>query len=127
MPYSILLAKLIGLCLIITVVSLFANYKLINKALDELKNSPLVAILGGVLTLILGLILILTHNIWTLDWRILITLLGWMTLLKGVILMCLPSFTWKISKQFLSPALLNTALIILLIVGIYLTFIGFTA
>jgi len=43
-----------------------------------------ITISTGYITFLLGLITVVLHNLWVLDWRIAITILGWTTLIKGV-------------------------------------------
>jgi hypothetical protein len=33
----------------------------------------------------MGLAIVLTHNIWTADWRVLITLFGWLSAIGGAV------------------------------------------
>ena len=48
-----------------------------HSAKEFLKSRALIY-LAGVLTLIPGLALVLVHNVWAVDWRVLITLFGWL-------------------------------------------------
>ena len=34
--------------------------------------------------------MVLVHNVWVADWRIVITLLAWLTLIKGIVRLNLP-------------------------------------
>ena len=43
-------------------------------------------------TIILGLTMVLVHNVWSKDWRVIITLFGWMTLIKGMSQFAFPAF-----------------------------------
>lgn len=45
---------------------------------------------GGILALIIGVIVISVHNEWVLDWSLLITVLGWWSLIKGFALLTYP-------------------------------------
>ena len=46
---------------------------------EEFLNSHALIYLAGIITLTAGLAIVLTHNVWAADWRILITVLGWLT------------------------------------------------
>ena len=48
-----------------------------------LADSPLVLI-SGVLAMTAGLSIVNTHNVWVLDWTLIVTLFGWALLLGGV-------------------------------------------
>jgi hypothetical protein len=45
---------------------------------------PPVVYLSGVLMFVAGLAIVHAHNLWTRDWRLLVTLAGWFFLLLGL-------------------------------------------
>lgn len=45
---------------------------------------------NGIVWLMGGLAVIRFHNIWVKDWRVIVTLLGWMSLLAGLVRMAFP-------------------------------------
>lgn len=47
----------------------------------------------GYLSLILGLISVLLHNIWVADWHVLVTIFGWLTLIKGILVIAWPELS----------------------------------
>ena len=54
----------------------------------------------GYITFLLGLITVVLHNVWVLDWRLPITILGWTTLLKGIEKISLPGRVNKKAQMF---------------------------
>jgi len=56
-------------------------------------------IILSVLGIIIGLLHILAHNLWVKDWRIIITLFGWFSLLKGISQFAFPGFANKWIKN----------------------------
>jgi hypothetical protein len=40
--------------------------------------------------LICGVLMVMGHNLWVADWRVLVTITGWATLLKSVALLLAP-------------------------------------
>lgn len=67
----------------------------------------------GYLSLFLGLISVLLHNVWTMDWHVLITIFGWMALLKGIIVIAWP----EISKNTKYETRIKSTRIALVVVG----------
>ncbi|NNF59501.1 MAG: hypothetical protein HKN04_14790 [Rhodothermaceae bacterium] len=55
-----------------------------------LRDRPEGGLLIGLLTLPLGLLMVAGHNIWVLDFPVLITVAGWLTLIKGTIYVLAP-------------------------------------
>jgi len=89
---SIFLAKFWGWYFIIFFLILSLNPKRIQQIFEDLKDQKFV-ILTSFLAIIIGLLSILSHNIWTNDWRLIITLIGWVALLDGLFLFAFPSRT----------------------------------
>jgi hypothetical protein len=46
--------------------------------------------------------MVLFHNIWTSDWRFFVTLIAWITLLKGITILLFPEFIIRLSPLFTS-------------------------
>ena len=80
------LSRLLGLyCLVIAVAMLAHRQATVVTVGELLHDRPLMYLLG-VLCVFAGLAMVLVHNIWS-DGpaAIIVTLIGWLTLLKGVI------------------------------------------
>ncbi len=94
MEISIFLAKFWGWYLIIYFFLLLIYPRRIKQLFEYTKDEKFIIIISF-LAIILGLLNIIAHNIWVTDWRIVITLFGWFSLLKGITLFAFPNFTIK--------------------------------
>jgi hypothetical protein len=124
-PNTIFCARVVGPLMLIVgavVVARFNDLVLLIPAI--LDDGPLVFV-TGIFTLICGVVLFAAHHHWRGLPAILITLLAILTALRGVILMFAPSLFAGVAMQFLNagPGALVAGAIALLI-GAYLTFIG---
>ena len=87
MNTSILIAKLIGPILFVAAFAMLANTKELQEMAHEfLKDRGLIYV-TGVMAMLGGLAIINSHNIWTADWRVIITVLGWIMTIGGAIRM----------------------------------------
>ena len=123
---SIFLAKTIGLYLVIVSAAfiLKAN-ELKPMALDMVRNPSLV-MFSGILALIFGILIVVSHNIWVMDWRVIITLLGWLALLKGAMRLFFPEFAMsKMKKCVENNASYTIMMLITLFIGLVLLYFGF--
>lgn len=59
-----------------------------------------ITISTGYITFLLGLVTVTLHNIWVKDWRVMITILGWVTLFKGIEKIVFPARVNKIAQIF---------------------------
>lgn len=90
MEWSIFLGKFFGIYLIIMSIFILIRQHLLNEVVDSfLKNSGLMYFSGSLLVFF-GLLLVLSHNVWQFNWRVIITLLGYLMLLKGLMRLFFP-------------------------------------
>lgn len=106
MPTSILIAKLMGPLLAVAGLVGLLNPKGVEEMAREIMASRALLFIAGVLALLAGLAIVNTHNVWTADWRLIITLFGWLALIGGVIRMGFPGLTKSIGETMLANATL---------------------
>lgn len=71
----------------------------LGKTIEMTDNKSFV-ISTGYISFLMGLATVILHNIWTPDWRIIITVLGWSTLIKGVMKIGFPEVIHKQAQRF---------------------------
>ncbi|MBD3327761.1 hypothetical protein GF340_00480 [Candidatus Peregrinibacteria bacterium] len=81
------------------------HYRSIYK---EVISSPTLTYFSALMALFFGTLIVLFHNIWVQNWPVLITLIGWIGMLKGTIILIFPK-SLKIWKPLLDH---NTGLMI---------------
>ncbi len=109
------IAAIVGPTLIVMPLS---ELKLWNPTLYETQIVPLIY-LSGVLMFIAGLIIVHRHNFWFWGWQTILTIIGWFSILLGLIRMFFPEMY---KAQFKNS---NSALIVelsLILIGIFLTY-----
>lgn len=79
------LARLIGPTMIVLGVTEAINIKVFAG------NAPPVVYFNGTVLFVAGLAIVLAHNLWKPDWRVLVTLTGWITLAGGLYRMFAPA------------------------------------
>lgn len=73
-----------------------------------------ITISTGYITFLLGLVTVILHNIWVADWRVAVTILGWTTLLKGIMKVAWPEHVHKRAQMFKSQQYLWAMVILLM-------------
>lgn len=126
MGNSILLAKFIGPYIIVIAAGLLFNTKAYRTIMEDFfKNSGL-AYIAGLITFVAGLAIILFHNVWATDWRVIITLFGWSAFVKGIWLIVFPSASAKVAAKFVKNIkLVAIPWAIMLLIGIFLAVKGY--
>lgn len=126
MELSLLLAKIIGLTLVIIGAALLSNRKNVDLLFSVYSN-PGPVFLTGILETGLGLAMVFNHNIWTLDYRGIITFIGWMLLVRGIGRTFFPKQVIKRLQKFKKMQWIFTPLlVVIVIIGAYLAYSGFT-
>jgi hypothetical protein len=115
---SIFLAKFWGWYLIIFFVILTFNPIRIKQIIEDLRNEKFL-ILSSLIAVIIGLINIICHNIWELTWRLIITLIGWMSLIIGGSLFIIPKQS-VLLLNFLNIKFVQLIYTLLFLIGLYL-------
>ncbi|MPZ57942.1 MAG: hypothetical protein GEU91_15875 [Rhizobiales bacterium] len=101
MPTSIFLAKLIGPIVLVAAVALFLNATAYKTMAQEFLNSPPLIYLSGILAMTAGVAIVLYHNVWTADWRVIITLFGWAGAIGGAARILLPAQVKTIGEKMI--------------------------
>lgn len=82
--------------------------------------------LSGLLSLLAGLAIVNLHNRWQLEWRLIITVLGWLMTIGGIIRIVLPKVAIAIgSTIYSSRASTIVAALIIGTLGAFLSFKGY--
>jgi len=94
--------------------------------IDELTRSPALVAFAGSISLAIGLLLVVSHNHWSRDWTVVVTLLGWLALLQGVIRLFYPEGVVRWGKTLASAGATGAAGVIVFAIGGFLAYRGFS-
>src|ERR1700739_5103299 len=95
MSTSVFLARLIGPVLLVIGLAVFANQRAFRELAEEFLASKALLFLSGLLIMPAGLAIVLTHNIWAADCRVMITLFGWLNAIGGAVRLGGPAFVMQ--------------------------------
>lgn len=124
MELSVFYAKLLGLYLLV-VGSVWAFCtKQVGLACREILASRGMIVFSGLLCLFLGLVIVLSHPVWEINWRGLISLLGVLAIVQGIMR---TGFSAQMQHfaQIYFKRLAKVVNIIVILLGIVLTYYGF--
>lgn len=117
-----MLAQILGPYCLIAAIALFTGEDMMKKAFQEFLKSPALLYLGAVLALLFGLFIVATHNVWVKNWTVLITILGWLALIKGTVLMVWPKAAIQKAKEWKLDQKITLRAAIAALFGIILTY-----
>lgn len=127
MDTSLFLAKLMGPVLVIVGIGLFLNRERYRAVVDEVIASHTMLYVFGVLALTGGLAIVLTHNIWVADWPVIITILGWLMIVRGTLRIIIPERVETLATMIMAqwPTLLIVSDLVVIALGAFLCWKGF--
>ncbi|MCV7069115.1 hypothetical protein H7H51_31435 [Mycolicibacterium farcinogenes] len=102
-----------GWLTLIVVAMFFARPQALHDVKHLIVENRAFGLTYGFMSLFLGLASVLLHNAWELNWHVLITIFGWLALIKGVIVIAWP----EVSKNTKYETRIKTTRIALIIVG----------
>ncbi|WP_367607078.1 hypothetical protein [Legionella sp. W05-934-2] len=120
---TLFLATVIGWYLVIvSLFTLFRRDASIAVMQDIMGQRSLVFILA-VFTLILGLLMVASHNVWVMGWPVVVTLFSWLVLLSGLVRFFCPETAIKMGHYFINhPTRMTISTVIFLIIGLFLLY-----
>jgi hypothetical protein len=97
-----------------------------SALMKEFIGSKALIYITGLLALVAGLAIVNAHNLWEPDWRVIITILGWLAIVRGVASILFPANVQAMGDHMLASSVgLLAAAAITVALGAVLTFMGY--
>lgn len=101
---------------------LFLLTRFLGKVIEMTEDRAFV-ISTGYITLLMGLVTVILHNVWIAEWPVVITILGWSTVIKGIMKIGFPELIHKRAQTFRKGQ--TASAVFLLIFGGWLLWMSF--
>ena len=126
METSLFIVRLAGPLMIVAALPGITNPTLYEEVGRDFIASRALLFVAGVLTLAMGLAIVNTHNVWVADWRVVITIIGWIGIAAGVVRIAFPSITRSMGERVMAsrPAVI-TLTTVLFVLGAWLSWAGY--
>lgn len=124
MQNSIILAQAFGIYLVVISVALLVRPKVIMDGVIAITKNKGIHLISSIFPTLIGSFLVAYHNIWTKNWIVIITVLCWIILAKGVLSLLFPEIENKFIKNYYNSAFLIINGVILLLIGVFLLYHG---
>ena len=115
---ALMIAEIAGPVFVVLGLSFLLYAKVWQKIIDGWLRSHYAMIPVALLQLVLGIVVVRIYNVWTLDIGLLVTLIGWIMILKSVVFFLAPGqiVKWALKMKKM-PALLALSSLILIAWG----------
>src|SRR5258705_885862 len=101
MSTSVFIERLIGPVMLVIGLAVFTNQRAFRDMAEEFLASRALSFLSGLLIMPVGLAIVLTHNIWAADGRVMITLFGWLNVIGGAARLFAPAYVMQTRRAML--------------------------
>nr|HAT8714909.1 hypothetical protein [Legionella jordanis] len=123
MELTLFLGKVIGWYFVIVALWIVIRQELANAFISETIAHRALLFFMAIITLILGLMIVISHNVWVMGWPVIITIVGWLMLIGGLLRLFFPEIGVRIAQAWLrKPVYFWIAAAIYLIIGLYLLY-----
>ena len=126
MDAATFIARIIGPFFVVAGIGMLFNQASYTAMIAEFVHSNALIYISGLLSLPAGLAIVNVHRAWTADWRVVITILGWLMVIGGVMRIVLPRLITSIGTPVYSgTATIVVFAVVALVLGGFLSFQGY--
>lgn len=122
MNITTLLAQFWGILFVVLGLSVILNKKSMSAVLQEMTQNKGYLWLMGFVMLALGAILVVLSNVWTSGLTLLITVIGWLVLIKGIFILFFPDDAVSLYRKFNTNRWLVLMGVVALVLGLILMY-----
>jgi len=120
-----LLARVLGPFLILVPITAAVRAPQLTPAMTDFEANPLWAFVVGAIILLLGLIIVASHQVWTGPAAVIVSAVGWLLVLRGTLLLVFPAaFFSAVDAVIGTGALWRIGYAGLALIGVYLAWVG---
>jgi hypothetical protein len=127
MQLSKLIARMVSVIYLSASLGAFFSTDFYRKIADDLFSNSALVYVTGFITVIIGFLIVTYHNRWAKSWIVLITILGWLAMVKGICLITFPQFVHTLSERMLTDSGAKIFPYGALCLGLLFAYFGFVA
>jgi positive regulator of sigma E activity len=126
MTPSTFIARILGPLLVISGIGLLLEGQAFSAMAGDFLRNPALIYFSGLITLAVGLAILNVHHLWVRDWRVIVTIFGWLTLLGGILRILATSWVQRAAESVIAhPRWLVVGAVATLVLGGFLTVMGY--
>jgi vacuolar-type H+-ATPase subunit I/STV1 len=125
MELSVLIARITSVVYLSAALGAVFSRDHYRRLLDDLFKNAALTYLMGFTAVILGFLMVNYHNTWGKDWTVLINILGWLALMKGVLIIAFPGLVHSYSKAIFEGRGLQVFPYVAAFLGLVFGYFGF--
>jgi hypothetical protein len=121
-------ARVLGPFFTIVSATVVARSAEMPKLLDEFDSSAVWPWVTGAFVLMAGIVVVALHPYWRGAPAVIVSLLGWIMVVRGILLMAFPNFFMSIANRTIgAEGVWRAVFAVMVLVGLYLVYAGWIA
>lgn len=126
MTASIFIARLLGPVFLAAGFAVLLKPAAFRAIIEDFIARPALIYMAGFFGLLGGMALVLSHNLWVADWRVVLTLIGWVTILRALLAIYAPQWAICAGRKLLANRnLMLAAEVVDLGLGLVMSYFGY--
>lgn len=122
---TLILAKFFGLYFLAVGIAFALNPSNLPKLYEQMRQNQIFLFFGGIIAILLGAFVVSIHNDWVAGWPVIITILGWWSLIKGFGLIAYPGFADLFAPMYkMQESFYRGMGIVFALLGLFLAYQG---
>ncbi|MEN9338266.1 MAG: hypothetical protein RIQ41_580 [Candidatus Parcubacteria bacterium] len=122
---TLFLAQLIGPSMLAVGLGIFFSKKYYLNAFRYLEKETVAVLTTGLIALVVGLVIVLKYQAWGTPLEYIVSIIGWMSIVKGTLLLVVPRFVDRIGEYFSKTSMLPMFGAIYIVLGVYVSYIAY--
>lgn len=119
---SVFIVQTLGIFLVVVGLSMAANSKGTVAAIGEAIQNKGTLWTWGFIAVLVGAAILATRSVWTYGLPVLVTIIGWLALLKGALILIFPNAMVTLYKKFNKGSAIVFCGIVMIIIGLFLVY-----
>ena len=106
-------------------IGMIFNRDIYKKMFSDFVGNASMLYLGGIMALVVGFLLVTFHNTWIACPSTIITVLGWMALIKGIVILVQPKALISLTKALVaSDKFMTIEMVLVIVIGLLFAYFG---
>jgi len=122
MDISVIIAQVLGIFFVVMGIAMVVGSKATAGAIEESVAHKGIMFVWGILALLIGAVIVVLNNAWTTGLPLLITILGWLALLKGVFIVLAPAAAVSLYRKFGQSGIIVFCGVVCFVLGLVLLY-----
>ena len=123
MDITIVLSQILGIVFIVLGLSMIFQKKNTVSVIEGLVQNKSFMWMGGLIALMIGAVIVVLNNVWSSGLPLIITIIGWLALIKGTFLLVFPKTAAPFYKKVGKDSIFVSTGAIVLLLGLVLIFL----